>query len=50
MVGSFVMILDPIFQGLAIAMMFGAVVATLLTLVIVPVLYYEIFSKKEKGE
>lgn len=49
-VGSFVMILDPIFQGLAIAMMFGAVVATLLTLVIVPVLYYEIFSKKEKGE
>ena len=49
-VGSFVMILDPIFQGLAIAMMFGAVVATLLTLVIVPVLYFEIFSKKEKGE
>ncbi|MDD3593566.1 MAG: efflux RND transporter permease subunit [Candidatus Gastranaerophilales bacterium] len=46
-VGSFVMLFDPIFQGLAIAMMFGAVVATILTLIVVPVLYYEIFSKKE---
>jgi len=45
-VGSFVMILDPIFQGLAIAMMFGAVVATILTLIIVPILYYEIFRNK----
>ena len=47
-VGSFVMILDPIFQGLAIAMMFGAVVATILTLIIVPILYYEVF--RNKGE
>lgn len=46
-VGSFVMILDPIFQGLAIAMMFGAVVATLLTLVVVPVLYFEIFRDRK---
>jgi len=43
-VGSFVMILDPIFQGLAIAMMFGAVIATGLTLVAVPLLYYEIYN------
>lgn len=49
-VGSFVMLFDPIFQGLAIAMMFGAVVATILTLVVVPVLYYEIKSKNNKGE
>lgn len=49
-VGSFVMLFDPIFQGLAIAMMFGAVVATILTLVVVPVLYYEMKSKHEKGE
>ena len=50
-VGSFVMILDPIFQGLAIAMMFGAVVATILTLIIVPILYYEVFrNKNNKGE
>jgi len=47
-VGSFVMLFDPIFQGLAIAMMFGAVVATVLTLIIVPILYYEVF--RNKGE
>lgn len=46
-VGSFVMLFDPIFQGLAIAMMFGAVVATILTLVVVPVLYYEMFASKQ---
>jgi multidrug efflux pump subunit AcrB len=45
-VGSFVMILDPIFQGLAIAMMFGAMAATLLTLIAVPLLYFEFFHKK----
>ena len=45
-VGSFVMLFDPIFQGLAIAMMFGAVAATALTLVAVPLLYYEFFRDK----
>jgi multidrug efflux pump subunit AcrB len=45
-VGSFVMIFDPIFQGLAIAMMFGAVAATGLTLIAVPLLYYEFFRKR----
>jgi len=46
-VGSFVMIFDPIFQGLAIAMMFGAVAATALTLVAVPLLYYEFFRHRQ---
>ena len=45
-VGSFVMLFDPIFQGLAIAMMFGAVGATALTLVVVPLIYFEFFKKK----
>jgi len=45
-VGSFVMLFDPIFQGLAIAMMFGAVGATALTLVAVPLLYFEFFKKE----
>ncbi|NLX52658.1 MAG: efflux RND transporter permease subunit [Deltaproteobacteria bacterium] len=45
-VGSFVMLFDPIFQGLAIAMMFGAVAATLLTLVVVPLLYYTFFKNR----
>ncbi|MBI5639450.1 MAG: efflux RND transporter permease subunit [Nitrospirae bacterium] len=44
--GSFVMLFDPIFQGLAIAMMFGAVAATVLTLIAVPLLYYEVFNRK----
>lgn len=45
-VGSLVMLFDPIFQGLAIAMMFGAVAATVLTLVAVPLLYYEFFRNR----
>ncbi len=45
-VGSFVMIFDPIFQGLAISMMFGAVASTLLTLIAVPLLYYEVFRNR----
>ncbi len=45
-VGSFVILFDPIFQGLAIAMMFGATASTALTLVLVPLLYYQFFRKK----
>jgi len=47
-VGSFVMLFDPIFQGLAISMMFGAVIATALTLVAVPLLYYEFYRHKDR--
>ena len=47
-VGSFVMLFDPIFQGLAIAMMFGAVASTLLTLIAVPLLYFEFFKNKTR--
>jgi len=45
-VGSFVILFDPIFQGLAIAMMFGAVGATGLTLIAVPLLYFEFFHRR----
>ena len=41
-VGGLVMVLDPIFQGLAVALMSGAVVATMLTMVVVPLLYWEL--------
>ncbi|WP_038053934.1 efflux RND transporter permease subunit [Thioalkalivibrio sp. ALJ1] len=34
--GSSVILFDPIFQGMAISLMFGTVVATLLTLVVIP--------------
>jgi multidrug efflux pump subunit AcrB len=39
-IGAFVILFDPIFQGLAIALMGGAIVSTVLTLLIVPLLYY----------
>ncbi len=39
-VGSFVMLFDPIFQGLAVSLMFGEIAATLLSRFAVPVLYY----------
>jgi multidrug efflux pump subunit AcrB len=41
-VGGLVMVLDPIFQGLAVALMSGAIVATLLTMVVVPLLYWQL--------
>jgi multidrug efflux pump subunit AcrB len=40
--GGVVMVMDPIFQGLAVALISGAVVATLLTMVVVPLLYWEL--------
>jgi multidrug efflux pump subunit AcrB len=46
-VGSAVMLLDPIFQGLAVSMMAGEVAATLLSRAAVPVLYYLL---KRSGE
>jgi multidrug efflux pump subunit AcrB len=39
-VGTSVMLFDPIFQGLAVSMMAGEVAATLLSRAAVPVLYY----------
>jgi multidrug efflux pump subunit AcrB len=46
-VGGLVMVLDPIFQGLAVALMSGAVVATLLTMVVVPLLYWELRRRQQ---
>jgi len=39
-VGSFVILFDPIFQGLALSLMMGEVAATLLSRLAVPVVYY----------
>ena len=39
-VGAGVIYLDPIFQGLAVALIAGVVVSTALTLVVIPLLYY----------
>ena len=45
-IGGLVMVLDPIFQGLAVALMSGAIVATLLTMVVVPLLYWELGRRR----
>jgi multidrug efflux pump subunit AcrB len=39
-VGSFVILFDPIFQGLAISLMAGEIAATLFSRMVVPILYY----------
>jgi multidrug efflux pump subunit AcrB len=49
-IGGLVMVLDPIFQGLAVALISGAVVATLLTMVVVPLLYWELARREETRE
>lgn len=40
LVGAFVILFDPIFQGLAISLMAGEVASTLLSRMAVPILYY----------
>ena len=40
MLGAFFILDDPIFNGLAISLIFGIFVSTLLTLVVIPVLYF----------
>ena len=40
MVGAVFILDDPIFNGLAIALLFGILVSTLLTLLVIPLLYY----------
>jgi multidrug efflux pump subunit AcrB len=39
-IGAFIILFDPIFQGLAISLMGGSITATFLTLIIVPLVYY----------
>ncbi len=39
-IGAVVILFDPIFQGLAISLVFGALVSTMLTLLVVPLVYY----------
>lgn len=45
-IGAFFILDDPIFNGLAIALIFGIVVSTLLTLVVIPVLYYAVYRRR----
>ncbi|MDI3510659.1 MAG: hypothetical protein PWQ61_1424 [Betaproteobacteria bacterium] len=46
MMGAFFILDDPIFNGLAISLIFGIAVSTMLTLVVIPVLYYAMYRKQ----
>ncbi len=45
-IGASIILFDPIFQGLAISLVAGAIVSTVLTLIVVPLLYYMIEKHK----
>lgn len=47
-IGASIILFDPIFQGLAISLVAGAIVSTVLTLLIVPMIYY--ITEKKKYE
>jgi multidrug efflux pump subunit AcrB len=46
MLGAFFIVDDPIFSGLAISLIFGLFVSTLLTLVLIPLLYYAVMHNR----
>ncbi len=46
MIGAVFILDDPIFNGLAISLIFGIFVSTVLTLLVIPVLYYVVMRKR----
>ena len=46
MLGALFILDDPIFNGLALSLIFGILVSTMLTLIVIPVLYYATLYKK----
>ncbi|WP_374564846.1 efflux RND transporter permease subunit [Ideonella sp.] len=47
MLGAFFILDDPIFNGLAISLIFGILVSTVLTLVVIPLLYFVAYRRAE---
>jgi multidrug efflux pump subunit AcrB len=47
MIGAFFILDDPIFNGLAISLIFGIFVSTALTLVLIPLLYYGYLMRRQ---
>jgi multidrug efflux pump subunit AcrB len=50
MLGAFFILDDPIFNGLAVSLIFGILVSTVLTLVVIPLLYYTLLRWKGAHE
>jgi multidrug efflux pump subunit AcrB len=49
-VGASVILTDPIFQGLALSLIAGAVASTFLSWPTIPVLYYMVHSGRKAGK
>jgi multidrug efflux pump subunit AcrB len=47
MLGAFFILDDPIFNGLAVSLIFGILVSTLLTLLLIPILYYSYRQRQQ---
>ncbi len=47
MIGALFILDDPIFNGLAVSLIFGILVSTVLTLVLIPVLYYAWLHRRQ---
>ncbi|MBI2380041.1 MAG: efflux RND transporter permease subunit [Gammaproteobacteria bacterium] len=50
MLGALFILDDPIFNGLAVSLVFGILVSTLLTLVVIPLLYYSLLRRQATGQ
>ncbi|MFC1757468.1 efflux RND transporter permease subunit [Planctomycetota bacterium] len=48
LLGNWVITLDPIFSGLAWAVIFGIMTSTLFTLIVIPVVYWLLYGKAQK--
>ncbi|MEZ6093348.1 MAG: efflux RND transporter permease subunit [Pirellulaceae bacterium] len=50
LLGNWVITLDPVFSGLAWAIIFGILTSTLFTLIVIPVVYYMLYRGTEKAK
>jgi multidrug efflux pump subunit AcrB len=48
MIGAATILLDPIFQGLAISLLFGLASSTLLTVLVIPAIYTVLRGKSSE--
>jgi multidrug efflux pump subunit AcrB len=44
--GTFIMVFDPVFGGLAVSLIFGTFASTVLTLFVIPLVYY-LWARRE---
>jgi multidrug efflux pump subunit AcrB len=49
MTGAVFILDDPIFNGLAVSLIFGILISTVLTLVLIPILYFGYRSRQQRA-